>query len=194
MSIRLGTTDGGDGLLNNGEDVLILNADEDHNQSGHINDTTNSSSKNTSALNDEALSMSGTIGHQDMSQFIENQISIQAGCDLDEPIKRDSDEISDKLMNHGLIDKSDTVGDRSLSDYANSQQIDYSNESLIQPDEKTLESNFDHKNFIYPKPVVTEAVAIEMKYLFKNTRYFLIKSTNHENVYIAKQKVNFISK
>jgi hypothetical protein len=31
----------------------------------------------------------------------------------------------------------------------------------------------------------------QYKYLFKNTRYFLIKSINHENIEIAKSKVYF---
>lgn len=37
----------------------------------------------------------------------------------------------------------------------------------------------------------TSDVNNEIKYLFKNARYFLIKSNNHENVNIAKTKVSY---
>jgi hypothetical protein len=33
---------------------------------------------------------------------------------------------------------------------------------------------------------------LDLKFLFKNTRFFLIKSINHENVNIAKAKVSFV--
>jgi len=38
------------------------------------------------------------------------------------------------------------------------------------------------------RPQVDESVIAEMKYLFKNTRYFLIKSNNFENVALAQKK------
>ncbi len=37
--------------------------------------------------------------------------------------------------------------------------------------------------------LVDESLNTEMKYLFKNTRYFLIKSNNFENVALAQKKV-----
>lgn len=40
-----------------------------------------------------------------------------------------------------------------------------------------------------PQMGLDEAMENNLKCLFKNTRYFLIKSTNHENVHLAKSKV-----
>lgn len=37
---------------------------------------------------------------------------------------------------------------------------------------------------------IDENLLNEMKYLFKNTRYFLIKSNNYENVQLAQSKVS----
>ena len=38
------------------------------------------------------------------------------------------------------------------------------------------------------KTGIDESILTDMKYLFKNTRYFLIKSNNFDNVNLAKQK------
>lgn len=44
------------------------------------------------------------------------------------------------------------------------------------------------KNENTPPVKIDENLLNEMKYLFKNTRYFLIKSNNYENVYLAQNK------
>lgn len=40
---------------------------------------------------------------------------------------------------------------------------------------------------------IDEHVISDIKYIFKNTRYFLMKSNNHENIELAKAKVRLIS-
>lgn len=42
---------------------------------------------------------------------------------------------------------------------------------------------------INSKTSVDEALLADMRYIYKNTRYFLIKSNNYENVNLAKAKV-----
>ena len=46
-------------------------------------------------------------------------------------------------------------------------------------------------NPVDSKSIIDEAILADLKYLFKNTRYFLIKSNNYENVNLAKLKVSF---
>ena len=47
-------------------------------------------------------------------------------------------------------------------------------------------------NQVDSKSIIDEAILADLKYLFKNTRYFLIKSNNYENVNLAKLKVSFL--
>lgn len=68
-------------------------------------------------------------------------------------------------------------------------------EDLLKSDEngEILESGEidEIKNKDTQQAKIDENLLNEMKYLFKNTRYFLIKSNNYENVQLAQTKVRF---
>ena len=79
--------------------------------------------------------------------------------------------------------------------------ITKNNDDILEPNEKEDHDELnetgeilDVRNENVPPVKIDEHLLIEMKYLFKNTRYFLIKSNNYENVFLAQTKVSFEKK
>jgi hypothetical protein len=70
------------------------------------------------------------------------------------------------------------------------------NEDLLKQTESNVSPNtLAHQLKSQPQhPLIEESILSDMKCLFKNTRYFLIKSNNYENVNLAKLKVLFCKK
>ncbi len=76
----------------------------------------------------------------------------------------------------------------------NTQQANFLNENQMLAGAASGENDSSFGN-LNAKSIIEEPILNDInKYLFKNTRYFLIKSNNYENVNLAKQKVSNLNK
>ncbi len=75
--------------------------------------------------------------------------------------------------------------DRPADDYVRNEKVEA--DDTVAVDEGDPADKADNGD-TETRPQVDESVIAEMKYLFKNTRYFLIKSNNFENVALAQKK------
>ena len=69
---------------------------------------------------------------------------------------------------------------------SNDDFITYSNHNEFN---KNLDVSVDYALSDAKQQIINDILINDLKYLFKNTRYFLIKSNNYENVNLAKHKV-----
>lgn len=162
------------------DDVLYLNADEL--EANKPNKALNSSNQEEQASDEEYEEKASSYRNH---QF---QISIHAGAEDDLDLNYD-----------GLVaDKSGL----SIEPIANPGEDKLVEDAMSKiGEEKLIESGGvgggGEENAAAPVEAATglfsidDGVMSDMKYLFKNTRYFLIKSNNFENVNLAKAKVGF---
>ncbi|CAF0943947.1 unnamed protein product [Brachionus calyciflorus] len=83
-----------------------------------------------------------------------------------------------------------SVNDNFVELNATKNNEDELHETLPNEENDQIESGEigEIKNENVPPVKIDENLLNEMKYLFKNTRYFLIKSNNYENVFLAQSK------
>lgn len=157
-------------MNSNTEDVLFLTPEDENNQLTHEDELNEK---------DSQISKSKSI----------TQLSLEAGTDLD---KTSSFEQSTNETIDNTLDTSD------LLLHANQNESELNSSAVNNCIELNISKNADfilgntasEQNSI-PKDhgsKLDETLLTDMKYLFKNTRYFLIKSNNYDNVHLAKSK------
>ena len=133
------------------------------------------------------------------------QISIHAGHedDLDLNVDSFNDSANAQTNNHNQSDlnlngsKNSNQNESNLVPGNETNNLSSSNGSINESNEQLKvdasivdEETSSNKIASYgTKLGIDESICNDMKYLFKNTRYFLIKSYNYENVDLAKSKV-----
>lgn len=190
-----------DGLesLNNGDDVLFLTPEEEsHNQSytetehSRFNSNKEEDEEENEYLNDSKLTESSKT-------LASNQISIIAGNEFD--LHNENDEYllienNNNNKDQNSFDSSIAVdlnaskqinNDQSNHDENNTNNNSINENQLVEAAETVINTN--ETNNLTNKSIIDDNLFNDMnKYLFKNTRYFLIKSNNYENVNLAKSK------
>jgi hypothetical protein len=151
------------------EDVLLLMPEEDLNQ---LNQSEQDSSIN---LNEKSLS-----DNNNNSNNPEFQMQLSLHVD-----KVDFDVEEDE--NH---EKCENEPEDSITIVSDEKQTAETGGDAPNLDNSQNECS----NKIEPKFKLDENILADLPYLFKNARYFLIKSMNYENVELAKKKVIFDSK
>lgn len=173
MSSACRTSDGGGGgleVLNHAnEDVLFLTPNQDQEEEEEYEDKLETKEP-------EEESFETKNAHDLYSS--QAQISLIV----------DASDINDDL-NDSKPEQQSNINDISCpkADLNGASERDQNNHSNDINDNGFESSNGQTAN-AENKPHVDEGVMSEMKYLFKNTRYFLIKSNNFENIDLAKQK------
>jgi hypothetical protein len=163
------------------DDVLYLNADEL--EASKLHKALNSSNQEEHASDEEYEEKASSYRSH---QF---QISIHAGAEDDLDLNYD-----------GLVaDKPGLSVEPELGSIANPAEEGLVEDAMSKiGEEKLIESGGvgggEEENASGVEAAtglfsIDDGVMSDMKYLFKNTRYFLIKSNNFENVNLAKAKV-----
>lgn len=206
---------GGSGLevLNHSDDVLFLTPNQDHGEDNYeVNINGKNGNDESVQENQETMRQMYTNQAQIslqaetddlLNEDINGGETQKTSENLEEDSKiteityvsndRTSKDAADELSRSYESDNP-TKNDEDLSynTSANNQDtstafLNYSNEQLDSSNGQILNtSNNTNNNENSSK--IDENVLSEMKYLYKNTRYFLIKSNNYENVNLAKEK------
>lgn len=176
MSSACRTSDGGGGgleVLNHAnEDVLFLTPNQDQEEEEEYEDKLETKepeeesfeTKNAHDLYLSQAQISLIVDASDINDDLnDSKPEQQSNINDNSSPKADLNGASKEDQNNHLNDINDNNGNR--FENSNGQTVNAEN-----------------------KPHVDEGVMSEMKYLFKNTRYFLIKSNNFENIDLAKQK------
>ncbi len=189
-----------DGLenLNNGDDVLFLTPEEEsHNQS--YTETEHSRFNSNKEEDEEYLNDSKLT--ESSKTLASNQISIIAGNEFD--LHNDEYLLIENNNNNNNKDQnsfdSSVAVDLNASKQINNDQSNHDenntnnnsiNENhLVEATAAEIVINTNETNNLTNKSIIDDNLFNDMnKYLFKNTRYFLIKSNNYENVNLAKSK------
>jgi hypothetical protein len=145
-------------------------------------DADNHKNGDESSLNynhDEVLNVN--INNHDLNNTSDNNVD-------GEKILREQEHPSNTSYIHEITTDSLSKEDNSLhhDQPLNDDIITYSNNNEFN---KNLDVSVDYALSDAKQQIINDILINDLKYLFKNTRYFLIKSNNYENVNLAKNKV-----
>jgi len=169
-------------------DVLFLSPEDDsHNLSEdqNMSNLSRHNSVNTSFFKGELNQTSDTIDFQKISdESLSNDLSdiYEKEC---KDIEQELDQEFNEIENESRMKQK--MKEEFLKSESNSRDSNDANESEI-GESVEIKQEYEPKS----QSAESQPDLPQYKYLFKNTRYFLIKSINHENIEIAKLK-NFWS-
>jgi hypothetical protein len=179
----------------NNEDILLLTPDEDFNQENELPDSNNKQPiQNTTAVSDEShfqvqLSLD-TANGDDLNTTSEiktctDPVSPETQVHDDEKVEISGENVPAALPQNA----SEPARQEANIKNVNEKVMPHDKTSTTESDSRQVEpqSRDDSKT---SKIQIDDKILSDMRYLYRNTRYFLIKSNNYENVQIAKTKVN----
>lgn len=128
-----------------------------------------------------------------------NDLALHETCDQDLSVnnKDNSHEQQTNKNDESINRSSNDLDLYSTNDLHNSSELciehstSFNETHSLSKDDNNLDVAVDYAiqdSFMVKNQRINDLVANDMKYLFKNTRYFLIKSNNYENVNLAKLK------
>ena len=100
----------------------------------------------------------------------------------------DKNEEEEKIYNNNNAAADENLNNNNSNNiYSNDSDIDPASAQAAMPQQQQMNDGDDRK-------LLNAQLLSDFKYLYKNTRYFVIKSNNHENVNLAKEKVKHKNK
>jgi hypothetical protein len=187
--------------------------DEDFSANSNNISFSNNNGKNTSKLSDENNSFnlqisidagnfdfdsdnhkqieesSTNYNHEEVLNVnINNHGSSNNNIDSEQILRQEEEHPSNSSFIHETTADSLSKEDNSINNNhpSNEDIITYSNNNEFN---KNLDVSVDYALSDAKQQIINDILINDLKYLFKNTRYFLIKSNNYENVNLAKHKV-----
>lgn len=177
--------------INNSDDVLFLTPEEETHNSEHsrLNDSIKTN-QNEYDDTDDTDKLSKTC-HQ-ISILADNEFEEEANSAHLKTNQEPDDTLKNGYSSPVSFDSLSTSNVIDLNISKTNDDINQTNNSSINELNFTNNEQFDQNhldNTNIPKSIIDETIFNDFnKYLFKNTRYFLIKSNNHDNVNLAKHK------
>lgn len=176
------------------EDVLVLNAgisedvleEEEEEEAININvsvvtddPVTNITTKNTKS------DVKTTPAENSQANMIEEQEKV----DTEKEVANSP--ASSLVEDEEAIVTAETVDDLGVSVASIHDDLDNALDVNVGIGESIADEMLNAANHVVitPSPFLDQSLLNDMRYLFKNTRYFLLKSNNYENVRLAKQLV-----
>ena len=132
--------------------------------------------------------VSGSEFEEVLNVNINNHGSSNNNIDSEQILRQEEEHPSNSSFIHETTADSLSKEDNSINNNhpSNEDIITYSNNNEFN---KNLDVSVDYALSDAKQQIINDILINDLKYLFKNTRYFLIKSNNYQNVNLAKHKV-----